>query len=65
MEVRSGKGREIVFTPTNTQASDLDSMLAQARAWFRKAGQDPVKALHVRRQMERELEVRKLGRRSS
>jgi hypothetical protein len=59
MKVRSGKGRKVVFTPADEPSPDVETMLAQAHAWFAKTRQDPVKDLHIRRQTEREREVRR------
>jgi AbrB family looped-hinge helix DNA binding protein len=59
MQARSGSGREIIFSPVDDGAVDLDAMLALARAWYAKTGRDPVKALDRRRRRERKLELRK------
>ena len=42
MQARSGSGGEIIFSPVDDGAVDLNAMLALARAWYAKTGRDPV-----------------------
>ncbi len=63
LSVRSGAGRELVFSPAEDAGEDLDAMLKQARAWFsswrRKTGRDPLQEFHERRRKERAREASK------
>ena len=65
LEVRPGKGREIVFVPVEKQPREVDVMLRQARTWFAKTGNDPLAELERRRRKEREIERKKHERWSS
>ena len=66
LSVRTGAGREIIFTPLEDASQDLQLKLSKARAWFaawsKKTGRDPLEELHERRRIEREEEVRKRER---
>ena len=56
MQVRPDGEGAIIFTPVDEEPVDLETILAQARAWYAKTGRDPVKSLHRRRRRERRLE---------
>ena len=66
LAVRSGTGRELVFSPAEDAGEDLDAKLKEARAWFttwrRKTGRDPLKEFDERRKKEREREADKRER---
>ncbi|SRR6266540_4100045 len=66
LAVRTGPGREIIFTPLEDASRDLDLLLSDARSWFsnwaRKTGRDPLKEFHERRRSERNQEARKRER---
>lgn len=62
LEIRPGKGREIVFVALEEQPREVDAMLRQARAWFAKSRNDPLEDLERRRRKEREIERKKRER---
>src|SRR5262245_44740549 len=66
LAVRKGAGREIIFTPLEDAARNLDRVLLEARSWFaawaKKTGRDPLEELHQRRRLERKQEASKRER---
>ncbi|MBI1852870.1 MAG: AbrB/MazE/SpoVT family DNA-binding domain-containing protein [Planctomycetes bacterium] len=61
--VRSGDGRDVIFSPVEASSPVVDASLEKARSWVERNRRNLVDELHDRRRRERETAKRERRRR--